>query len=151
MEKTKNSQIFGYVGAGLMLLTLLFPFLKVSVAFFSQGFGLLFDMGKLGEINGLMYLISILGLGVLGYCAYITFKLKGDYMNASYAALAYFVILFIMYFIVKGDATGQAGEFGRMASDLIKIGMGIFMPLLAGGAYYLAEKAAIKEKAQAQE
>lgn len=149
MEKTKNSQIFGYVGAGLMLLTLLFPFLKVSVAFFSQGFGLIFDMGSLGELNGLMYLISILGLGVLGYCAYISFKVKADYMNASYAAFAYFVVLFIMYFVVKSDAVdGMGSGFGRMTSELIKMGMGIFMPLLAGGAYFLAEKAAMKEKAE---
>lgn len=145
MEKTKNSQIFSYVGAGLMLLTLLLPFLKVAIAFFSQGLGLIFDMGKLGDLNSLMYLISILGLGVLAYCAYISFKVKADYMKASYATLAYFVILFIMYFVVKGDADS---ELGGMASGFIKMGMGIFMPLLAGGAYFLAERAVAKENEQ---
>ena len=132
-----------------MLLTFLFPFLKISVAFFSQGLGLIFDMGELGDINGLMYLISILGVAVLAYCAYVSFKLKTDYMNASYASLAYFVVLFIMFFVVRGDASGGFGsDFGRLASGLIKMGMGIFMPLLAGGAYFMADRAATKEKAE---
>lgn len=149
MEKTKNSQMFSYVGAGLMLLALLFPFLKISIPFFSQGLGLIFDMGKLGDLNGLMYLISILGIGVLGYCAYVSFKLKTDYMKAAYAALAYFVVLFIMFFVLKGDvADSVGGSYRRMASGFIKMGFGLFMPLLAGGAYFMAEKAAAKEKAQ---
>lgn len=153
MEKTKNSQIFSYIGAGLMLLALLFPFLKVSVMMFSQGLGLIFDMGKLGELNSLMYFISILGLGVLGYSAYISFKVKADYMKAAYATLAYFVILFIMFFILRGnlaDEVGGYGGYGSMVSGLIKMGMGLFMPLLAGGAYYMADKSAQKEQAESQ-
>lgn len=149
MEKTKNSQIFSYVGAGLMLLTLLFPYLKVSVAFFSQGVGLLFDMGKLGDLNGLMYFISLLGIGVLAYCAYISIKVKNNYMNAAYAALAYFVVLFIMFFVLKGDIADQSGGYRSMVSGLIKMGIGLFMPLLAGGAYFMAGKAAIKEQEEA--
>lgn len=150
MEKNKNSLIFGYIGAGLMLLALLFPYLNVSFAIFSKGLGLLFDMGKLGELNGLMYLISILGIGMLAYCAYVSFKTKTGYMNVSYACFAYFIVLFIMFFVLRSDITDQAGgSYGGFVSGLIKMGFGLFMPLLAGGAYFLAEKAAIREQADA--
>lgn len=152
MEKTKNSQVFSYVGAGLMLLALLFPFLRISVFGMSHGMGLLFDMGHLGDINGLMYFIAFLGIAVLGYVAYITLKVKDDYMKAAYAGAAFFIVLFIMFFIVKGDIGGEIdSEFRGFAAGFIKMGFGIFMPLLSGAAFFMADKAFVKEKTEQQE